>query len=150
MRFPWIINHHILYYQLRSKVGYIDPHPYPKGCWAMLLDKSSFEVSMSYKSQLFAFIEKFKSSQIYWKKEENEWSNLVVFVCYVIRTRVKSDSWKIEPYINCLCDFIMTFLANPHFILQISHTKTFKWSILGANTIILSKNIHKVTKRDYV
>ena len=31
-----------------------------------------------------------------------------------------------EPYINQLCDFIMNFLANPHFILQISHAKTFK------------------------
>ena len=39
----------------------------------------------------------------------------------------------------------MTFLANPHFILQISHAKTFKGSIPGAHTIILSKNIHKVT-----
>ena len=27
---------------------------------------------------------------------------------------------------NFLCDFIMTFLANLHFILQISHVKTFK------------------------
>ena len=61
-----------------------------------------------------------------------------------------SDSLKIEPYINCLCDFIMTFLANPHFILQISHAKTFKISILGAHTIVLSKNIHKVTNTDYV
>ena len=27
---------------------------------------------------------------------------------------------------NSLCDFIMTFWANPHFIFQISHAKTFK------------------------
>ena len=44
----------------------------------------------------------------------------------------------------------MTFLANPHFILQISHAKTFKWSIPGAHIIKLSKNIHKVTKTDYM
>ena len=28
----------------------------------------------------------------------------------------------------------MSFLANPHFILQISNAKTFKWSIPGAHT----------------
>ena len=28
--------------------------------------------------------------------------------------------------------------------------RPLKWSILGAHTIILSKNIHKVTKKDYV
>ena len=44
----------------------------------------------------------------------------------------------------------MTFLANPHFIWQISHAKTFKWSIQGAHTIISSKNIHKVAKTDYM
>ena len=32
--------------------------------------------------------------------------------------------------INCLCDFIMTFLANSHFILQISHAKTFEGKII--------------------
>ena len=31
--------------------------------------------------------------------------------------------------INCLCDFIMTFLANPHFILQISHANTFEMKV---------------------
>ena len=45
----------------------------------------------------------------------------------------------------------MSFLENPHFILQISHAKAFKMNcILGARTIALSKNIHKVTKTDYV
>ena len=49
----------------------------------------------------------------------------------------------------------MTFLANPHFILQISHAKTFKMKyiyqvpISSAHLIILSKNIHNVTKIDY-
>ena len=40
----------------------------------------------------------------------------------------KTKVWfiKFEPYINCVCDFMMTFLANPHFILQISHAKTFR------------------------
>ena len=37
----------------------------------------------------------------------------------------------------------MTFLANSNFILQIYHAKTFKISILGASTIILSKDIDK-------
>ena len=43
----------------------------------------------------------------------------------------------------------MTFLANPRFILQVSHASTLKWSVTGAHTIMLSKNIniHKVTKR---
>ena len=45
--------------------------------------------------------------------------------------------------INCLCDFITTFLANPHFIVQISHVDTFKWSIQGAYIIILSKKFIK-------
>ena len=45
----------------------------------------------------------------------------------------------------------MTFLANPHFILQISHTKTFEIEYTtGAHTVILSKNIHQVTKTDCV
>ena len=45
----------------------------------------------------------------------------------------------------------MTLLANAHFILQISHAKTFKIKhITGAHTKILSKNIHKFTKTDYV
>ena len=39
---------------------------------------------------------------------------------------VTSDLKKFEPYIDCLCDFIMTFLSNPQFIMQISHAKTFK------------------------
>ena len=44
----------------------------------------------------------------------------------------------------------MTFLANPHFILQISHAKTFKrkYTRCPYNNII--QNIHKVTKTDYV
>ena len=33
---------------------------------------------------------------------------------------------------------------------EISHAKTFKKYLLGALTKILSKNIHKVTKTDYV
>ena len=38
----------------------------------------------------------------------------------------------------------MTFLANSNLILQISHAKTFKKrGILGASTIILSKDIDK-------
>ena len=37
-----------------------------------------------------------------------------------------SDPQKFQSYINCLCDFIMAFLANPHSILQISYAKTFK------------------------
>ena len=37
-----------------------------------------------------------------------------------------SDPQKFEPCINCLCDFIVTFLATPHFILKIFHAKTFK------------------------
>ena len=48
-------------------------------------------------------------------------------------------------YINCLCEFIMTLLANPHFM-----PRPLKWSKLGAHTMILSKNIHKVKKTDYV
>ena len=49
----------------------------------------------------------------------------------------------------------MTFLANTHFILQISHAKTFtikytRCPLVPIHTIILSKNIHIVTKTDYV
>ena len=40
----------------------------------------------------------------------------------------------------------MTFLANPQFILQKSHAKTFKMKYIRAHTIVLSKNTHKVTK----
>ena len=40
-----------------------------------------------------------------------------------------------------ICDCIMTFLANSNLILQISHAKP--WGILGASTIILSKDIDK-------
>ena len=39
---------------------------------------------------------------------------------------VTSDTQKFELDITCLCVFIMTFLANPHFIFQISHPKTLK------------------------
>ena len=50
------------------------------------------------------------------------------FTLSYIPSKIEHSVWsiKFEPYINCLCDFIMTFLANPHFILQISHAKTFK------------------------
>ena len=43
----------------------------------------------------------------------------------------------------------MTFLANPHFILQIFHAKTFKmkYTRIPYNNII-HENIHKVTKTD--
>ena len=45
----------------------------------------------------------------------------------------------------------MTFWANPHIILQISHAKSFKMMYAkGAHTVILAKNIHTVTKTDYV
>ena len=40
-----------------------------------------------------------------------------------------------------ICDCIMTFLANFNSILQISHAKTL--GILGASTIVLSKDIDK-------
>ena len=45
---------------------------------------------------------------------------------------------------------VQLFLANPHFILQISHAKTFKikYTRCPYNNII--QNIHKVTKTDYV
>ena len=46
------------------------------------------------------------------------------------------------------CPKSAAFLANPHFILQISHAKTFKKKY--TSTIVLSKNILKVTKTDYV
>ena len=42
------------------------------------------------------------------------------------------------------CDYIMAFLANSNFILQISHPlKPLKWGILGASTIILSTDVDK-------
>jgi len=44
----------------------------------------------------------------------------------------------------------MTFLANPHSLLQISHAKTFKMKYSSARAIILSKNIHKITKIAYL
>ena len=44
---------------------------------------------------------------------------------------LNSDSKKFEPYINCLSGLIMTFFANPHFILQISYAKTFKMKYTG-------------------
>ena len=64
---------------------------------------------------------------------------------------LNSDSKKFEPYINCLCEFIMTFFWQT----LISYCKflmprPLKWSIQGAHTIISSKNIHKVTKTDYL
>ena len=44
----------------------------------------------------------------------------------------------------------MTFWANPHFILQISHAKPFemKYTRYPYNNVI--QNIHKLTKTDYV
>ena len=42
-----------------------NPHPYPKGYWAMALNKFSCEVSMNYKSSSFVLSVEFKS-RLYW------------------------------------------------------------------------------------
>ena len=56
---------------------------------------------------------------------------------------VKTDSKNRLHFQHCHCDIIMIFLAISYFLLQISHVDTWKWVILDAFTIILSKDIRK-------